>query len=251
MLEVGLSRPGKLLAAEPRPRWAELTAGCFAVISGRSASLIHDECLGVELLRSGLDVLDDLADGEVGGWAEATDESQLLNLSTLLLARAWSLIAIENSHPSIENRKLGVIRRSSFLLAQATRGQADRLAVCNSASPVSPERATAIAELRSGCLGRLAAQVGAGLATDDETIVLRYGELGENLATYEQINNDLHDVRPRGAKRGDLATGTPTLPLAYASQELGKQISILSIEEVAASGGIAFAWTTEGLSCQG
>ncbi len=69
--------------------------------------------------------------------------------------------------------------------------------------------------LKAGSLGRLAAEFGASIATDDFQMVNLFGEFGFNLFTYLQLVDDLRDAPPETGPNADYTLGKKTLPLVF------------------------------------
>ena len=69
--------------------------------------------------------------------------------------------------------------------------------------------------LKAGSLGRLAAEFGAGIATDDAQMVSLFGDFGFNLFTYLQLIDDLRDAFPDSGPNADYTQGKKTLPLVF------------------------------------
>ena len=69
--------------------------------------------------------------------------------------------------------------------------------------------------LKSGSLGRFAAEFGALLATGDPETIRIFGDFGFNLTTYLQLVDDVADACPNGHGDGDIAQGKKTLPLVF------------------------------------
>jgi len=69
--------------------------------------------------------------------------------------------------------------------------------------------------LKSGSLGKLAAEFGASIACDDEETIRGFGEFGFNLFTYMQLVDDLRDALPADGPAMDLMQGKKTLPLVF------------------------------------
>jgi geranylgeranyl pyrophosphate synthase len=68
---------------------------------------------------------------------------------------------------------------------------------------------------KSGSLGRLAAEIGARLATRRPELVRLCQDFGENLFTYAQLLDDVSDILPNDSHRGDLVAAKKTLPAVY------------------------------------
>ena len=69
--------------------------------------------------------------------------------------------------------------------------------------------------LKAGALGRLAAELGAGLATDQPETVRLLGDFGFNVFTYAQLIDDMRDACPLDGSQGDMAMHKKTLPVVF------------------------------------
>jgi geranylgeranyl pyrophosphate synthase len=183
------------------------------------------------MLMASLDLFDDIEDGELPDslleygapvLINAASAASFLGLDWLASASGWSLSAMSS------------ITRG---LWEACEGQARDL----NGFANTPEEAWGIIEHRSGSLGWALAQYGVLAAGGTDERACEIAQIGRGLIEYAQVLNDLHDVAPRAAKRGDLAAGRRTFPILFAASRLGRFPG--SLAEVESSGALAVAWT--------
>jgi geranylgeranyl pyrophosphate synthase len=111
---------------------------------------------------------------------------------------------------------------------------------------VSEDEALAVTRRKSGSLVRMAFEVGALVATDDEAIVSAVGDLGEAVGVIAQLLNDLAglDVSAVGQKL-DFAARTKTAPVAFLLRSAREEQHQVVLDWYAGAAGTAASPTTE------
>jgi len=84
----------------------------------------------------------------------------------------------------------------------------------------STDEALSMTSLKAGSLGRLAAEFGASLATDEPGIIKLFGDFGFNVFTYAQLIDDLRDTCPEDPSHGDFVRQKKTLPVVFFNHSL-------------------------------
>jgi geranylgeranyl diphosphate synthase, type I len=176
------------------------------VACGGSVRQVLPVCGAWRLLHAAAKLLDDVEDGDTrGGWAE------VINLAIGMVFVGQFLthrLARSGLDP------LRVLRASqaySQAGLAACSGQHDDLL----ADDPDPDRWLAIATAKSGALLGWAAWAGALAAGAQEHVLAAYRQYGTRLGVLLQVADDYNGVwHPDAAS--DLATGRPTLAVAYA-----------------------------------
>lgn len=178
------------------------------------------------LLLSGLDLLDDLMDGDLAdGWCGYRPAELLLAGATLVAA----LPQLALGELSLPPERLVTMQRT---LARAglriSAGQQRDLRAVGRAH-LSPAAAQLIAAGKSGEVLAAVAALAATLADAHPRVVAGYAALGRALGTALQLRSDCYDLF--GAPRSrDLAAGARTLPLAlYLRARPGERRAFLSL----------------------
>lgn len=231
-----LQQPGKAWSGAARPLWpATVLAACAA--TGGSTQIGEQVAAAVEIFMAGLDVLDEVEDGDHSPLVDAVGTAQALNIATALLLLAQTTLC----HLTAD----GVTPMRAHLLAQtlaeaglaATSGQHRDLLGEDSAA-ISYEDALETARLKAGALVAGACKLGALVGTDDSDILARYHAWGLHYGTAAQLSNDLHDADDAAGK-SDIARQKGTIPLLYQRETV---LATEPTENAQASGALHFTW---------
>ncbi len=234
-LRIPLQQPGKLLGGAEQPLWpATVLAVCAA--SGADQRLGSKVAAAVELFMASLDILDELEDGDRSPLAETVGPARALNISTMLLFLAQSLLQSLHEDGLPAERVLQLTKTLTTFGIEATVGQ-DRDLQSANAEALSYDEALTIAQMKAGALVACACTISALLATDDPYLLKLYGDWGRHYGTAAQLANDLHDAT--NANKSDLAQQKGTLPLLY---ERTTNDGAVSPPAVATSGALHFTW---------
>lgn len=181
----------------------------YAAICGDEAPA-RPLVVATTLLFLGIDILDDLADGDLPGHWQGVSESEIQLVAATLLSclpqRAIGQLAVPSD---VKCRMLACL---SDGLLKMSNGQMNDLR--NKGKEfIRPEDVERSVEQKSGEEGALMAMLAALMAGAPEDVVLRYGEFGRALATGGQLATDCFDLF-QAAHSKDLANGSRTLPIA-------------------------------------
>jgi geranylgeranyl pyrophosphate synthase len=196
----------------------------------------------MEALAAGLDILDEIEDGDYSPFVLSAGLPQALNASTALMFLAQRIIS--ELHVTGVDPKLVV--DCSFTIARlglsATHGQHKDLSI-DARSGISLDEALRITSEKSGSLAACACHLGARLGTADPELLQLYERFGQHYGTMVQLSNDLHDAQ-NDLQKTDLASAKPTLPVLFYVRQLGSApLDELTTADVINSGAIHFAWT--------
>ena len=202
-----LRAPDFALHADSRCRAGVLALAAFEAVAGVRTGPAVQAAAGVELLMEAGFLLDHLADGEPDEASELGHGERLAVAITLLgygLGAASEAAAIAD-----RSSTLGPIRLLYQTFIAACGGQLLDLTPHRREAPTTDE-ALRITELKAGRLGRLAAGVGASMATRDAETVRQLGDLGSNICTHAQLLDDIEDAFP-----DDLVRDKRTVPVVF------------------------------------
>jgi len=180
------------------------------------------------MLYLGLDIFDDLADGDLPAHWTGRRPAEI-NLVAATLLSALPQLAIARLHAPADARAAMLQEIFEGLLTMSA-GQQQDLAFAGS-SEVSTEEVHASVNRKSGAEMGMFAALGALLAGAPAEQVHLYREVGRAFGIAGQLASDMHDLFV--AERSmDLANGTRTLPIAlcldrYAGQEREGFIALL------------------------
>jgi geranylgeranyl pyrophosphate synthase len=189
------------------------------------------------LLFLGIDILDDLADGDLPDHWQGYRPSEINLAAATLLAALPQLIIAELEAPA--SRLAAMQRTLAQGLLRMSAGQQQDLALAGS-PVVSPQEVEELAAAKSGAeiamFGAMAAQF-AGAAPE---MVNAYEEFGRALGTGGQLASDCHDLFQASHSK-DLANGTRTLPIALYLNRLpeAERTGFLTLLEQARGDGAA------------
>jgi geranylgeranyl pyrophosphate synthase len=242
LLYVPLQQGGKTLAGAPRPKLPAVVLGSAAATGG-SARAAARVAAALELFLAGLDVLDEVEDGDYSPLTERAGQARALNASTALLLLAQRVLSqLVDDGVSAERVPLFLRILTDAGLA-ATGGQHLDLSGEGQAD-LSTDDALAIARGKSGALIAGACRLGALLGTGDEELLALYEAWGRHYGTAAQLANDLHDAE-NASRKSDWDRAKGTLPLIYSRGSraiagvAGEQAARESLQ---VSGALHFTW---------
>lgn len=166
--------------------------------------------VAMTLLFLGIDILDDLADGDLPPHWKNVPESEIqLVAATLLSALPQLVISQLPVLPHIKAQMLAIL--SQGLLAMGG-GQLHDLRGAGQ-EQIRPEDVERSVEHKSGEEGALIAMLSAAMAGASDAVIQKNGELGRAISTGGQLATDCYDLFQADVSK-DLANGTRTLPIA-------------------------------------
>ena len=191
----------------------------------------------VEIYMAGLDLLDEIEDGDYSPTVDTVGMPQALNIATALLFLAQSVLISLTDDGVSPGRVLLMTKMLNDAGLEATGGQHRDLAGERDLA-ISFDDALQTARMKAGTLMAGACALGALVATEDPALLALYHEWGMHYGTAAQLSNDLHDAENEAAK-SDIARQKGTLPLLYARADEG---TIETPSSPAASGALHFTW---------
>ncbi|MFC1925267.1 polyprenyl synthetase family protein [Chloroflexota bacterium] len=212
MLQV-LSRPDCALHANARCTAGLLTLKTYEAICGAPTAAAFQAAVAMEMYVYAARIFDNVADEEI-------DSTQGMTVAEELPI-AIGLMSCGGIAACEAGKLAGSDTQGLRLLLQLQR---DCLKSCNGQfmdarlqrhSQVSTDEALEMSCRKSGSLGRLAAALGAIIATEHFKIIGLFEEFGFNLFTYLQLLDDMRDACPSDGPMRDLEQNKKTLPLAY------------------------------------
>lgn len=216
--------------------FAHLPAVIYAAIRGDAAPA-RPLAVATTLLFLGIDVLDDIADGDLPEyWQDIPTAEIQLVAATLLSSLPQLAISQLRVVPHIKDRMQATLSEGLLCMSggqlQDLRG-ADR-------DHITPEDVEKSVEHKSGEEGALIAKLAADMAGVSEETAQRYAAFGRAIATGGQIATDCYDLFQAKHSK-DLANGSRTLPVAVHLSRLegADRTTFLSqLEEAKTSGTI-------------
>ena len=187
-----------------------------AAITGDS-SPARPLCVATTLLFTGIDILDDLADGDLPPHWDGYAPSQI-QLAATTLVSALPQMAISGLSAGPEARAAMHQTLATGLLRMAA-GQAADLANAGGACP-DPDLVEASVVQKSGEEGAMFASLAAQLAGACDSLVQLYGGFARAFVTAGQLSSDCYDLFTAPQSK-DLANGSRTLPIALALRKSG------------------------------
>lgn len=232
---IPLRQPGKVLSGAARPTWpSTVLAACAA--AGGDRQIGGKIAAAVEIFIAALDVLDEIEDGDRSPLVEAAGMAQALNISTLLLMQAQSILLGLTADNLTPERTLLCARTLAEAGLAATGGQ-HRDLTAERNTMISYDDALQTARLKAGVLVASACKLGALVATADPELLALYYDWGMHYGTAAQLSNDLHDAEDEEDKT-DIKLQKGTLPLLYARDNSVPEALI----NPATSGALHFTW---------
>ena len=219
-----LGRRGFALHAEAPCRACALSMQAYRAVAHCTTPAALRGSAGVELLMESAYILDHIADGELkahGGLSPAEE----LAVGLTLMTCGFGAICEALQQSGGQHWRLDRLRSLFDTAVNACAGQFLD-AHSQTSDSLSAGEALRISVLKAGSLGRLAAEVGGALATDElaaevgsalatdnQATVTLLGDFGANLFTCAQLHDDLRDACPGPDGAGDLAANKKTLPV--------------------------------------
>jgi geranylgeranyl pyrophosphate synthase len=191
------------------PPLAALPGLVHAAITGEAAPALP-LCGAALLLYLGVDILDDLMDGDVTSYWQAPTAAETLLTATALVAAMPAAIVAGLGVPAARRDDLHrLFARRMLEIADGQRADL-RLAGVTAVAPADVMTSVAA---KSGAFAALLAEWGAQLAGAEPVVTAAYGEWGMAYGTADQIRSDCADLyrEPVGS---DLLHGTLSYPLA-------------------------------------
>lgn len=173
----------------------------------------------MEFLLAAADILDDVQDLYVPDHAQLPDRLQAHYISemelftALMLLGEQSVISLLGNNVSVDRATRAISIFSTFK-RRAFAGQYED-AHCKLDFASDLESSIAITRGKCGSLARCSAQMGATLATDDNSVVEMAGQYAEHLAIARQLHDDISNLWPRTGRGEDLEQLKGTLPLTF------------------------------------
>ncbi len=243
LLSLALAQPGKTLAGDRQPRWPALVLASCAASGGDERAAVT-VAAATELFMAGLDILDEVEDGDHSPLVDEAGVAQALNVSTALLLLAQRLLSDLPADGVAPERVPAFARTLAGAGLAATGGQHLDLAA-EGQPDVTPDDALDIARRKAGALVSGICRLGAMLGTDDEGLLALYAAWGRHHGTAAQLANDLHDSE-NVERKSDVARAKGTLPLIFerrATRGMGSEtLSGASPRELQTGGALHFTW---------
>ena len=232
LLTLALSQDGKVLAGAARPQWPALVlASCEA--AGGDSAVASKVAAAVEVFMAGLDILDEIEDGDVSPVANAASPAQALNVANALLLLAQQQLCQLWLMDVPTDRITEYIATLTSAGLIATTGQHRDLRA-EGRSDVTFDEALAVARDKAGALVAGVCRLGAMIGTTRPDLLALYEAWGQHYGTAAQLANDLHDAADAEHK-SDLARQKGTLPLLYSRSAGGSAATL-------APGALHFTW---------
>ncbi len=207
-----LGRPGYCLHPEAACRSGSIALSTYLAIRSDVTEVALKGAAAVEMEAEAAFMFDAVADRQ-------TDPDGLDPAEELALA-----IALLNCGAAVACEAVGLAGNDgcgheALLLVHGSYAQAAAGQFLDARLPgevaVTTDDALRMTALKGGSLGRLAAGLGAALATTDRKIVALCSEFGANLFTYLQLVDDLRDAFPEEGEALDLLQRKMTVPLVF------------------------------------
>jgi geranylgeranyl pyrophosphate synthase len=217
-----LARPGFALHPEASCRAGALALEAYRAISGPPRPPAIQAAAAVELHMQAAYLFDNVADGDKDAGDDLSTAEELalaIGLLSCGQAAVYEAAYMAGRHgPGLRS----LLQWYQDCAASCCAGQFLD-AYLEKRAAVTAEEALKMTSLKAGSLGRLAGGLGAGMATEDQEIVDRFGEFGFNLFTYCQLIDDLRDACPAQGLPSDLMQGKKTLPVVFFHNSLAEE----------------------------
>lgn len=200
--------------APPMP-FGEMTAYAFDSAGGGDILAALPAAAAVEFTACAATVLDDLQDLDPIPGVNPDDPGAGAELVALLMSLANHAMSGLDGRVVDASRAVSAQGRLARFELGALGGQHMANAMAVDQNP-SLEMATDATSAKSGTFGRLAAEVGAALATPNEELISAHGEVGYHLAIADQFQNDVSGIWPGGSDGTDIELGRSTPALIFA-----------------------------------
>lgn len=201
----------------PPTLFGALTVHSYESAGGQHHEDVAPAAAAVEFTAAAASVLDDLQDLDPIPGIDPNDPGAGAELVALFMALAnQSMCGLKSTGMSSGSIETAMSILSHFeVRALAGQHRANQIDLAE-ATDGSMELATDASHEKSGSFGRLAAEIGAALATNDEALIHAHGEFGHHLAIIDQLQNDVAGVWPGGEASTDISLGRATSPLMFA-----------------------------------
>lgn len=256
--------PGKLFTLQDNQsssvhpgRWALIT---FLVAQGINPDinprLAGDVAIAVEIFMCGLDLIDDVEDGDQTTIVRTIGPARVLNvaIALLMLAQKVHLSLLDEAiDPSII---LSLLDTLVIAFLKSVNGQhLDILLENVPFADINGKDSINMIDLKSGSLMSVTMQLGALCAGAEKEICDQFAECGRLLGIAYQLDNDSHDLydlmhkveqsatqgSPQKSMKTDLIREKKTFPMVIASQQ-GNTLQMNEAEEKAVQEGIVASW---------
>ncbi|MEK7281568.1 MAG: polyprenyl synthetase family protein [Chloroflexota bacterium] len=209
-----LARPGFPLHPQAPCRAGVLTLNVYQSIRGSLNPVAFQAAAAVELHMVAAYLFDHVADHQVEA-AQGLSEAEELALAIAFMSCGAAAACQAVLEAGLGDSGLKMLLRLHQNCLQSCGGQFLDARMEKQGLTATTEEALKMTSLKGGALGRLAAEFGAGIATDDPLTVSLCGEMGFNLFTYLQLIDDLRDACPEQSLSLDLLNHKKTVPLAF------------------------------------
>jgi geranylgeranyl pyrophosphate synthase len=233
---IPLQQPGKVLSGTAKPLWPATVLAACAAANG-DMTIGSKVAAAVEIFMAGLDVLDEIEDGDQSPLVDAVGTAQALNIATALLLLPQTLLCGLTDDGVVPARANLLARTLAEAGLAATGGQ-HRDLLGEQGVVHSYDAAIEIARMKAGTLVAGACKLGALVGTDDDILLAHYHNWGLHYGTAAQLSNDLHDAE-NGESKSDLARQKGTVPLIY---QRGSTPGSPTPNDAQESGALHFTW---------
>lgn len=221
LFAVALDGLRKKIQVQPRQEsetpflFIHLPLRVFAALRGEDTRAIP-LAVATTLMYLGMDILDDLADGDLPEiWSAYRPEEINLIAVTLLTALPMRIFVSLDAPPTVRLQIIGLMADAGLLMSA---GQQGDLAMAGRDDMTSAEVIAAV-QGKSGGEFALFAALAALMAGVSPAQVARLTELGRAIGTAAQLFSDWCELFPSIHSR-DLASGTRTLPIVMQLERL-------------------------------
>ena len=218
-----LSRPGFALSPEARCRAGVLTLNVCQAVGGQPNDAAIKAAAAVELHMAAAYMFDNVADQEVDPEFGLSPAEELA-LAIAILSCGAAVAAQAAFDPGMHSNARSSLLEFHVNFISACAGQFLD-AHLERGIQATYEEALKMTSLKAGSLGRMAADIGASIATDDPEIVSLCSEFGFNLFTYVQLIDDLRDACPTQGVQRDLLGHKQTVPLVFLYRTIAEKSS--------------------------
>lgn len=224
---------GQLEADKAMLPFIHLPLAVYAANRGDSAPA-RPLAIATTLLFLGIDILDDIADGDLPHHWQGHPLSEVqLAAATLLSSLPQLAIGQLNVLSTTKSRMLACLSEG---LLHMSGGQLQDLRGAGK-EHLRPEDVEKAVEQKSGAEGALMAMLAAHMVGLSEETAKKYGEFGRELATAGQIATDCYDLF-QATQSKDFANGSRTLPIVIQLSRLqgaDREVFLAQLDEAKTS----------------
>jgi len=207
--------PGQAADRPALPPFVHVPLSVFAAIRGDAAPAVPVSA-ATALLFLGIDIFDDVADGDCGArWPEFSAAEMNLGAATLLCSLPQQLISGLDAPPAVIARMHRTLAQGLLRMSAGQQDDLARMGACE----VSVEDVIDSVESKSGEEVAMFARLAAELAGADEPLSDVYADFGRSLGTAGQLASDCYELFTDPDGR-DFAHGARTLPVALYLERL-------------------------------